>query len=418
MGLILRRVAASFVNGFVILLVLGAFYHFIAFILWFFVPMKSHLSMDVFSILFVGLYSYCGNMNIGWVPALGGRIAKISLQETTVALKKPAKVVVRLVLYYLSPLILIFVAQSPLRLFHGDPSEMPFLSSILIYLATLATLMIPISVIVGGGHQGLHDALSGLSITGTNRSDAVKRIPFRSLLTRTFIVATIASIVVTFGALKLSIALNAHKSMLSWATNGPEKKRVEQAVAEFDSIITITPKNLRSYDVAEGFRWWVDLTTDIPERVRLNRKIGLKGVDQLDLLGYGFSIKTLTESINLINANRDAKNTLTAGTKVFSVFLFYDAAAFSSREIASVITGYFRKYVNATPVASWADVIRVKAARIVKVGFVKIGYYDEWYMIDNTEYWRDENTVTIPVVADMDRGYLLDKSLISTRDLK
>ena len=201
------------------------------------------------------------------------------------------------------------------------------------------------------------------------------------------------------------------------ADRTPEQGIHIPIIQELDSLIPITPIQYRSYDFADDIRWWVDLTSDAREQIRVNKEIGLTHLNVVDLLGYGFSVKKLKEPVSLLHIDRVRTKIIPAGSEIISVFLFMDVGAFYYPEIKEKIHSYFATYV--TPYASRHkfDAIRVKSLRITKVGFAELGFFDEFYLTDDDIMWRDEELAYSPVIFNIDSRLAANGMLITSTDL-
>ena len=151
MGLILRRLLASMINGLIVSVILTAISLNIVLILWF-TNLRSSLNLKWFALFFAMTYSLLGSMWSVWLPRLGSSIARIQLQEIKPNTRRRMKIFARLMLYYSVPIILVFSYTTLLqKIGDDDPKMMVLLFAPLIFCTVFTLVIIPFSILVGKG---------------------------------------------------------------------------------------------------------------------------------------------------------------------------------------------------------------------------------------------------------------------------
>jgi hypothetical protein len=102
--------------------------------------------------------------------------------------------------------------------------------------------------------------------------------------------------------------------------------------------------------------------------------------------------------------------------------LFLDDGAFYFPEIKGIIEGYLLEKVSRHAIAGQFAILRVKMIRVVKVGLVEIGYFEEYYIYKRA-YWRNKENAYLPVIFNLDTRNITafpgeGGSYISSSDLK
>ncbi|MGA9109999.1 MAG: RDD family protein [Smithella sp.] len=406
MSLILRRFLASLINGTIISIILFIISYVIASVL-IFIPLTSHIQMTWFYIAFATTYSIFGGLGIGWLPTLGKRIMKIHRIEIKDNFSKKIKIIFNIILFYflISALISLPLKGIPIKDFYS----LYFTFNMLVFIKLCAGLAIPISIFIGNGKQGLHDALSGLLVCKeSNATDNNNLLDIKTLFSRTFIITTIISLIVTFIIIKFTITNNYHNKVIDFANNE------SRLVAKFDSIIPI--KNNRGYcnDTNHGFTWWIDLTSDTNEKNHLNKAIGF---EYSNLIGFGYNINSLRSPLTIVDIDKISQRTIPAGTEILSIVLFGNGKFFHFYEDRIEASNYVFKLLKGIDIVKNINIYRLKMVHNVKVGFLTLGFYDEYYLIKDGYKGRKKNVLNNDQIIFIFKT-TEDKNFITERDFE
>ena len=187
MGLIFRRILASFINSVIALILIIIICFLIGATLWFF-PIRSYLNMNFVFLIFAVAYATLGNLGKGGVPPIGGRIAGIKLVTTT-ASDTPSffQILIRNILYIIAPAMILTASNLMPNIFDIENTGIYFgIITIAFIIIFFSILLVPISIVVGQGKKGLHDVVCKLAVSkrsSNEKSDiTIKYIFYRSLI--------------------------------------------------------------------------------------------------------------------------------------------------------------------------------------------------------------------------------------------
>ena len=418
MKLIFKRLVSSTINGTIILFFFIIISFFVACFFWFF-PFYSDINMKYFFVIFSIGYTLIGSMSKCVLPGLGRRITGIEIRgvmgNTPTHIK--TRIFIRTILFYTMPIGLLYTLNLPFqKIVDGEPKMALLLMAPILFFAFSSSLIIPISILIGKGQQGIHDAFTGiLTCTGNKIKTPVvhpKNLTVRSIIATSIISAIFMACFFTF------LSFFKLQDMIFKFVNIAENKGTNcSIVQELDSLIPATPLKYRSFVIENDFKWWVDFSKDKKVLIDFNKAIGLKQLNLLDLIGYGFSIEKLQKPMNLIDVGRSKTSTLSEGSTVLSFFTFVDIGAFYHSDIIKQIDKYFEPYVNKYAVSIKCDALRIKTIRIVKVGLIKIGIFREFY-INNEGAWHSVENLYYPYIIDINSRLINRESLIINSDLE
>lgn len=400
MGLIFRRFLASLINGIIIFISFTLISVIFAFWL-FFSPYWIEIDLKWFFLIFAISFSVMGNLKVGLLTKLGGKIAGIQLHETNPKPNKYIKVLIRITFFYFFAFISIIIYNYYFNvLFKTVDLKIqyilfPFTSLGLFFLI----LVIPISIIIGKGIQGIHDVISNLSVS--TKEDAIGELtsPKKGVATRSIVTTFIVSIIATSLMLYLMINFNIHKNLFDMSY-GEGQNKLEKIIEKIDLIIPSTPIRYRSYEIFGGIKWWVDLKSDDHERNNFNKIIGIKGVDALGLLGYGFYIEKSKKDILLLNIDNDKKRLIPENTNMITCSIHVDKVIFYP-ELMDKVFRYFIKNILSSDISTEVDVICLKAIYSVKVGNIHAGVFDEYFITRDRQAWRKKNIIDYPIFVNI-----------------
>lgn len=423
MGLVYRRILASFINSIILLIIVILLCFLIGATLWFF-PFRSYLNLNWFFVIFAVFYSTLGNLGKGGLPPIGGKIAGIRLSNVVNAPIKYFQILFRNILYVLAPVTILMAFKLMPNIYNIKNTGVYFgILTVSFVVMFFSILLIPISILVGRGQKGLHDAVCKLTVS-RKESNVQSNLTTKHIFSRSLLWAFLGSLLLTFAAHAAIFGVGFQPFLYPGTNRDTQTTEIENFSNELDSIFSITPIKYRHIDTQEGFKWWVDLYLDIPERLKVNEAIGLKGLNRLDVLGYGIKISKLFYPIELVDMDRESSKVIPAGTNVFSLFIFVDSGAFSQGEIRRVINEYFQKKIAAINVAQSSDVWQIKIIRQVKVGVVTLGFFDEIYITKDGGFWgekyqwRDKSSINLPVISNIHTRSIFIGTFITSIDLQ
>lgn len=420
--LVLRRLLSSSINAAFILLflILGsicvAFFLFIG-------PFLPYLDTKLAALLFSITYSVLGAYSIGLLPRLGNIIARIGTLETRQSPSRKIKIVIRLSLFYLAPPFMFFVLSYPLRASVAINEKAFTLILFTMFCIIFSLSVIPISIIIGKGRQGLHDALAGLEVCKLHSQSSGDFLPIKTLASRTAIFSFILSfiiIIIIFVAMQGRAFAHFRAYVIGYAGEHDNKTKIEKLSDDFASIIPNSPLKCNKFEILDSIRWWVDLTCSDSESAPLLRDIGLPLMNSLDLQGYGFGITKLEKAVSLLDMDRQVRDMLPEGSKVLSVYLFLGDGIFYYPELKAIVEDYFLRMLRQHKIIHEFSIFRIKMVRMVKTGILEFGYFEEYYLYQGL-MWRDEEHLYLPIIFNWERGNFNypgeNGSFITGRDL-
>jgi hypothetical protein len=416
MTLILRRALASIINIILAFFVLLFICYSAGCFLWFF-PLWSYLDLTYFYPIFGVTYATLGSLGLFTIPPIGSRLAGTSLRGRATGIKRIFQLILRNTLYISLPTFLVYAIPQAPSLVDLENRGIFFLAITLgLSVMFFSLLIIPISIIISGGQQGLHDKISGLTLCKRSSSEA-QEYPTKKLIYRSALLSSSLSVLLT---------LFFHATIFGFKYDdilfpGEGRKSFTDAMKdlskELDTTFKASDFKKRYTHVLDGFIWWVDLYDDINERLKASEAAGLKGLNQHDLLGYGVRIYDTYIPVNLINMSRDKTRLIPEGSRIFSVIIFTDNGIFLQKELQQLVVHYFFDKSLELSSAKSSDAIKIKVVRFVKAGFVKLGFFDEFYFTPDGSMWRSEAMLDLPIIEDLELGNQFKPGYITGNDL-
>ena len=411
LSLVLRRLGAFAINVLIIFFILSLLYVVIAGVLWF-CPFRSSLHLTYFSVTFCLLYSMLGDMGLLKLPSLSKHMLGLKIIETRKAFSKPFKAIIRIGTYYFSLASAFLYLAS---IFLGIDSKekglfwLPF-STFISYFQ----LLIPISILVGRGEEGLHDRLAGVKIL-TQKGASSGEV--KGLLSK--------SLSVTLGVAIILMLLTTKQLFSSGLINTfyhPPDASIMEVIHELDTIVPETPIESRKYEPKpEILKWWVDISDKPQMKVKIGDHLGLKGLDVVFLEGYGYSIAKTVKPISLISLDQDKRTTLQQGSDLLTLHFFVGSGFLYRQELVDKITSYaINRLTSAYKLVGAMGAIRIKITQIVKAGYWEVGFFNEVYFVRTGGFWRDVKNTFFPVIFTIDTRFASDlfgSSLISPMDI-
>ena len=383
-ALIARRAAAALVGALVVLIAFACVVMIAVAWLWHSAA-TPHLQLGWLLLAASFCFSLLGSLHIGFTPPLGKKLARLEELETTQLTRKSLKIALKLALYYGVPIASYFVAVRTIRLVYADGRDASdVLLPLILAAGTFAALLIPVSVVIGRGAQGLHDILSGLSVVAKGGVKEERR-PLRSVAVPTIALAAVLSFLAA--PLELQLLKRAGHSL-----RVHEDPEVRSLVLRVDSAIPQLPTECRHYIAGVEFRWWVDLTCDTSKRIAVGRELGLKGTNSLDLLGIAIRIHKYGVPVPLVSLDRNQFSEVPALTPMVSVYVFADAALYQFPETRNVVQAALLERLRQERVTRGFPVVQVRFVRMLKVAFLEVAEYDNYYWY-KSQYWRETEEV-------------------------
>ncbi|MCK9294877.1 MAG: hypothetical protein M0P70_07305 [Desulfobulbaceae bacterium] len=416
MSLIFRRIISSIVNGTLIFFFLCLVSTAIAIVFWFY-PVKSSIDLSIFYLIFAFSYTMIGSLGISSLPRIGSILTGIKINKIGTQNNKSLSIFSRTILFYLLPVASLTMAQFLFFILAGhDKAKNIFLFVPSAFISMIVLLALPISIVIGKGRQGIHDYLTGIIICRKNEKyDHITTQ--KNIIKKTLIVASILSAIIIFVLLKLIFHFNYQNTILRMATSNEDKGQYFEEIKNIDSVMPNTPIDIRSYELSDGIMWWVDLTPDVEKRINYNRSIGLTQLNVLDLLGYGININKTRNSIDLINIDRNKSKEISPGANKLEVSFFVDTGAFYYEEIKNKIYKSFKNSLLEIASKYDIEIIQLRFIRLMKIGYISIGFCDERYITSDGKMWRDNNMLSLPIILTIDNRITRKGLLIIGADL-
>lgn len=415
--LIFRRFFASVINSAIAFFVLL----FISFLtgcyLWFLSP-KCYIEFKWFYVVFAVLYGTFGNLGWYTIPPIGGRITRTTLKSKRNTITKFFQYFTRNLLYIFFPVIIIFSSPNLSSLIKTENRGLFYISITLgLFFMFFSTLILPISIIVGKGRQGLHDKICGLVLCSKSDHE-YQEIPGRKLLYTSSLYALFLSIVLTIACHAWFFGFSYDKILFPGEERQKYTTEIESFTKELEKIYKAESLKHRKTYISDGLTWWVDLESDVKERIHAAQEIGLKDLNTLDLLGYGVKIYDTDHQIDLIDLKRENTKIIPYGSRIFSIFIFVDSGIFYQKELEQIVIKYFVDKTLDTDLGTNSDAIRVKVIRLVKAGVVKLGFFDEFYLTPGVKSWRSKEMLDLPIIVDLETGNQFVPAYLNCNDFR
>jgi len=323
------------------------------------------------------------------------------------------RVVARLALIYVGATALAYgsaqvVALSALQ----DSTARSLLLPITIFVTTTATLFLPVSIVVGGGYQGLHDRITHLAIVPGHEAPAAA-MPIRTLMARTFIVTTALSVVLT--GLETALMLRSGFSPAS----PTDRLLQDEKLQRLDRILGDRSNGcFGSTQTSEESRtFWVNLrcgTIDGESTTKYGAPVALH---EGKVLGYGFDIERTVLPTFLVSLARKHESILPAGSKLLNAYLFLDSTAYHSHEIRGHLATYLTDRLLAGGLGKEYNAARVKFIRFTSVAMVSVGVEDVFYLTDGV-VWRNALMLDIPAILRYSNFYPPPQTYVTDFELR
>lgn len=350
-------------------------------VLWF-TATAVHFQLGWLLLIASFTFSLLGSLSIGILPPLGKKLCRIEQVETRPSPERTAKITLKLLLFYLIPAStlysLIFFTD---YLQFGDRASSELLLPLQLVAANFATLLIPISIVLGRGAQGIHDVASGLSVRPKGSSE-IRATQLSRLLAPSIAYTALIAFLLTPIELSVFTRFGASPTPLM------SEEEVTAVTRRLDGIFLAVPAHCRRAFSAVDFRWWVDLTCGLSERIAFGKSLGLKGSKARDVLGVGFRLFRQSAPIQLISLDGNEKKEVHAGTPILSAVVFTDVGVFQYSENKTTIRKLLFAGFHRQGLLSEFGVIHVRITRMIKVAFLVVSVYDDHYWTPR-QIWRN-----------------------------
>jgi hypothetical protein len=417
-ALIFRRFTATIINTLIATSVILLISYLIGSLLFFLPNSSSYIEFKWFYVVFAVLYGTFGNLGWFTLPPIGGKLTKLTLRSRyNQILIKFLQYFARNSLYIAFPAIILFFSPNFFSLIKSENRGLYYIAiTIGLFFVFFSVLFQPISIIVGKGKQGVHDKICGL-IQCSKYDPACQEIPWKNLLYKSTLWSAFLSILLTVAFHSFVFGFNYDKILFPGKERDKYTTEIENLKTDIEKTFKAESLKHKKTDTTDGFTWWVNLEPDVKERIKVAEEIGLKDLNKHDLLGYGIKIYDTDHPIDLIELNEKSTKTITNASTIFSIFVFVDAGIFYKKELQGAMINYFvNKAVDANFVTN-NDVIRVKFIRLVKAGFIKLGFFDELYLTPG-KLWRSKEQLYSPLIFDLELGNQYKPAYLNPHDFR
>ncbi|WP_439389332.1 hypothetical protein [Ideonella sp. YS5] len=334
-------------------------------------------------VTFTFAFSFLGSMGKGTLPPLFKHLLK--LEEVAIDGTKPRaiRVLIKLALLYFTPVAMLYLMSIGIAgLYFGDDDGRFALFPLLVFSAAFASALIPLSVVIGKGKQGIHDVVAGLSVVsaGTTAEYSRQTAP---LLWKSVAVAAAVALAATI--VLLSVFAKAH------ATHRPIYigDELKSRVARYDAMFPGLPQDCRKHFSSATFWWWLDLGCGTAAQEDVGRSLGLEPWERQLLLGIGFREYRYPISIPLISLDRKSTVEIAAEAPMIAITVFTEAALFHYPERRRMLQQHILERALRQGLLTDFRAGKFKFVRMIKVAFLTITVYDE-YIVMNDRVWRQD----------------------------